>query len=278
MIYLVTNSSVILLLFLFAILILVLGFKLFTHDYDLMRKFDGPTLYPIVGNLALLLNVDQSGVFSLMRRCSAKYGTFRLWSMGIGQIHNSRAKEAELLLKSSRHTDKSVMYTFLHNFLGTGLLTSNGKKWQHRRKILTPAFHFNILQQFAAIFRDESEKVIAHINHRISEGDNVLDVSTISCRFTLNTICETAMGVKLDSIENADEYRENVYKVGELLIHRVMRPWLYVPAIYKLLGHQRQNDRHIKKIHDFTRSVISRRRKMFYESQEAFEDLQKENM
>lgn len=276
MICLAINGAVILLLL--AILVLLICYKLVTHDYDLMQKFDGPKLYPIVGNLSLLLNVDQSGVFTLMRRCSEKYGTFRLWSLGIGQIHNSRVKEAEILLKSSRHADKSVMYTFLHNFLGTGLLTSNGKKWQHRRKILTPAFHFNILRQFASIFHDESEKVIAHINSRIAAGDNVLDVATISCRFTLNTICETAMGVKLDSMDNADEYRNNVYKVGELLIYRVMRPWLYVPAIYKILGYQRQSDKYIKEIHDFTRSVISRRRKMFYESQEAFEDLQNENM
>ena len=66
----------------------------------------------------------------------------------------NRAKDAEKILgASSKHLSKGFVYNFLHPFLKTGLLTSDGEKWHQRRRMLTPAFHFNILREFAEIFR-----------------------------------------------------------------------------------------------------------------------------
>lgn len=54
-------------------------------------------------------------------------------------------KAAEVLLQSSEHIEKSFFYTFLHSWLGTGLLTAKGKKWKTRRRLLTPTFHFRYI-------------------------------------------------------------------------------------------------------------------------------------
>lgn len=62
-------------------------------------------------------------------------------------------RRVQFLFNSSKNSDKSSYYRFLLPVLGEGLLLSNGAKWAHRRKILTPAFHFNILQKFLDTFK-----------------------------------------------------------------------------------------------------------------------------
>lgn len=64
-----------------------------------------------------------------------------------------KAKDAEKILTSSKHLEKNSLYYFLHSFLKTGLLTSHGEKWFQRRRILTPAFHFDILKEYFEIFK-----------------------------------------------------------------------------------------------------------------------------
>lgn len=73
-------------------------------------------------------------------------------------------------------------------------------------------------------------------------------------------MCETSMGIKLDSLDEPDEYRNNIYKIGEYLVMRMVTPWLYSDAIYNFLGYRVQLDKHLNTIHSFTRKIIRTRR------------------
>ena len=42
---------------------------------------------------------------------------------------------------------------------------SNGEKWFHRRKLLTPAFHFEILKDFLSVFNEQSEIFIKKLEN-----------------------------------------------------------------------------------------------------------------
>ena len=60
-----------------------------------------------------------------------------------------------LFNNSAELLGKSVQYDCLMRWLGTGLLTSTGKKWHSRRKMLTPAFHFQILDDALTTFNSK---------------------------------------------------------------------------------------------------------------------------
>lgn len=59
----------------------------------------------------------------------------------------------EMIATDTNLIKKGFVYDFLKPALGDGLLISTEKKWHSRRKMLTPAFHFNILTQFEDIFK-----------------------------------------------------------------------------------------------------------------------------
>ena len=48
-------------------------------------------------------------------------------------------------------------YNLMMPWLGRGLLIAKGKKWMRNRRLLTPAFHFEILKPYMAIYNKSVE-------------------------------------------------------------------------------------------------------------------------
>lgn len=62
-----------------------------------------------------------------------------------------------------------------------------GSKWQKRRKMLTPAFHFGILEQFLQVFNEQS-RVLMNLLNEITESE-IFNVYPYITNCTLDIIC-----------------------------------------------------------------------------------------
>ncbi|XP_078617648.1 cytochrome P450 4F3-like [Branchiostoma floridae x Branchiostoma japonicum] len=54
----------------------------------------------------------------------------------------------------------SWVYGFFRPWLGDGLLISEGQKWQRNRRLLTPAFHFDILKHYVTLFSESTQVLL----------------------------------------------------------------------------------------------------------------------
>lgn len=191
-------------------------------------------------------------------------------------FHVCSAKDVERVLGSSKHINKRNIYNFLHPFLKTGLLTSNGEKWHTRRRLLTPAFHFDVLKEYFEVFKEESDKLVLSLRQDVGKELNIVPIAT---QFTLNTICESAMGVKLSELgDDGITYRENIYKMAKLLFLRLVRPWLRINLVYSVLGYQDQLNEVLKPVLEFTESIVTKRRNNFGNGSPSVEIENEENI
>ena len=114
------------------------------------------------------------------------------------------------LLTSQINIDKSSYYAFLEPWLGKGLLSSSGKqkdiillcndqfshfhhfckgdKWRKDRRLLTPAFHFQILGDFCDVFFRNAEILVEQILNRLADCQEI-DIYPLISRCTLDVIC-----------------------------------------------------------------------------------------
>lgn len=59
---------------------------------------------------------------------------------------------------------KSNEYEFFKVWFGNSLVITHGERWYKLRKLLTPAFHFQILERFVQIFNEQADVLLTKMN------------------------------------------------------------------------------------------------------------------
>ncbi|XP_071538556.1 cytochrome P450 4C1-like [Panulirus ornatus] len=224
----------------------------------LIDQIPGPKGLPLVGNLFFLTVSSEEQFRRFLEVCG--YGEVaKVWMGPRAFCILSSPRAVEVILQSQKYLDKSFDYTLFDTWLGKSLLTSTGGHWQSRRKLLTPAFHFKILEDFVDVMNNQSLRLIQKLKKK-ADGTpfNILKDIALC---VLDTVCETAMGRSVNAQECVDlDYVKAVYGMASIINHRIVRPWLYPGIVFKYLGRGKEQENYVQVLHDMSNSTIRARK------------------
>ena len=112
----------------------------------------------------------------------------RLWLGPFPVVAVIAPEAVKAVLESNVVITKGIEYGIIKRWLGTGLLTSTGEKWRNRRKLLTPAFHFNVLNSFLRIYDEEAQIMLKVLEQEADTGE-IFNFFPYVKRCALDVIC-----------------------------------------------------------------------------------------
>ncbi|XP_072942427.1 cytochrome P450 4C1-like isoform X1 [Epargyreus clarus] len=225
----------------------------------IFKRIPGNQVRFIIGN-TLDFIYSPVELFSLLRYWAQKYnGIYRFYMFSFGVINIYTPDDIEIVTSSMKHNEKSIVYTLLRPWLRDGLLLSKGTKWQNRRKVLTSAFHFNVLRQYFINLEENNQRFVQTLE---KTNEEIHDIVPLISEFTLNSLCESAMGTKLnkEGTNTGMSYKEAIYAIGKILVHRLVRLYLYPNFIFNLTPSGKRHSKSLSTIHSFTAKVIKDRK------------------
>ncbi|EEB17117.1 cytochrome P-450, putative [Pediculus humanus corporis] len=185
----------------------------------------------------------------------------------------SDVDDVKMILCNENDQKKGILYDNLKPWLGTGLLTSSGKKWKIMRKIITSAFHFSILRQYLEIFSKNSTVMMYNLSR--CDIKKFFHLNNFITYCALDSIYETSMGTCINSQINKTEsdYVKAIFRIGQIIVKRIFSPHLYADYLFNLSSLGRENSKLLKILHETTTNIIQeRKKKMALENQrESFE-------
>jgi len=186
-----------------------------------------------------------------------------------------RPAATEKIFRSQHNIYKGQFYQFFLPWLKTGLLTSTGAKWKDRRRLLTPAFHKHVLEDYLETMNEKADIMIKNIKTKIKTNKSI-EIQKFITFCVLDIIVETAMGAS-SNLQSAGEndYLNAIYSVMAIIQVRQKSVWLWPDIVFKMTQAGQQFEKDLKILHDFTRDVIQQRwtdyKKKKAELGEAFE-------
>ncbi|CAD7090292.1 unnamed protein product [Hermetia illucens] len=232
----------------------------------MLDKFRGPSTDLFLGHVAQI-PPNPPGIFKTF--FSNEDGWFRKYGKNIAfirplydvQLFVSNPADVEKILANpnSKTARKADTYLDLEAWLGTGLLLSWGEKWFQRRKIITPSFHFNILEQFTEVMSKQSDILVQKLKPKVGAGD--IDIYLYTTLFALDVICETSMGIGINAQSSPDSEYVKAVKEMTLILQRrffsLVSRWQF---LYEFTPDGKREKELLKILHGFTDSVILKRR------------------
>lgn len=182
-------------------------------------------------------------------------------------------------------------------WLGRGLLTSNFALWKSRRDLLTPAFHFQILQNYvhifqtrAATFADRLDKLIDKDSTESKKSINIFPLCT-DCTLDIITACAFGVDIgaqkdrtydkdwtskdedggilKSSASHDYEPYIRAIHEISELVYLRSFNGLVYNRIIYALTPAGRRSGKVVSILNGVADGLIKERKEHLQSHPEA---------
>ncbi|XP_046561100.1 cytochrome P450 4F2-like [Haliotis rubra] len=154
-----------------------------------------------------------------------------------------------------------AQYETVVPWLGEGLLIAGGQRWYRARRLLTPAFHFDILKPYVEVSNNAIDTMMAKIDNHIKEGTSFELFNMISlCTFDILLRC--AMSVK-ENIQQQGQTHPYVSAVNDLLTLATIRyfnPLYFFDFVFYNTSKGKKFKERCDFVHSWAEGIIDKRR------------------
>ncbi|KAF3813225.1 hypothetical protein GH733_018825, partial [Mirounga leonina] len=160
-------------------------------------------------------------------------------------------------------------YRFMAPWIGYGLLMLNGQAWFQHRRMLTPAFHYDILKPYVGLMADSVRVMLDKWEELLSQNSPLEIFGHISS-MTLDTIMKCAFSYQGN--HQADRYFQSylqaIRDLNNLVLSRIRNAFYQKDFIYRLTPEGHRNHQACQLAHQHTDQVIKLRKAQLQEEGE----------
>ena len=153
------------------------------------------------------------------------------------------------------------VYRMLKPWIGDGLLVSEGKKWFRNRRLLTPAFHYEILKPYVQVSNGCLDIMLEQWQRSAEKNEPVKVFNSISY-LTLDVLLQCAFSYKSDCqrTKTSAPYVNAIYTILQLVFKRYLNPLYHIDWIYWLTSSGREMRKQCNIVHKQSEKVIKERK------------------
>ncbi|XP_027693845.1 cytochrome P450 4X1-like isoform X2 [Vombatus ursinus] len=197
-----------------------------------LRPFPGPPTHWLYGNQKKC-NLEELEMFKELPK---KYpSAFSFWVGPFHAVLHIYDPEYVKTFLNRKDLKCPVNYKFLILWLGNGLLLLHGETWHHHRRLMTTAFHFNVMNDYFYLIKDSICTMLDEWG-KLRTEDSSMDIYQSLSLMALDSILKCIFSVQDFCKEKSfsTTYLQNISKISSCIYECLHTFFYYSDFIYKL--------------------------------------------
>ncbi|CAH1402047.1 unnamed protein product [Nezara viridula] len=244
-------------------IVLLLIYKFYnSRSFKLLSAIPSTNAPRFIGHTLDFLTMHPSNILSFMLQLFDKNKTNKnvmaIWTGPFCFVYLRTLPDIEKLLSDNQQLRKSINYIYLEPWLGQGLINSDGTIWQRHRKMITPSFHFKILEGFLEIMNSKLDIFSEVLEKKV--GNGYFDIEPLIANYSLDVITETAMSTNVDAQRTNSEFIDCIKSLTEVIIIRSVRIMYFFQPIFNLSPYKNQESKSINYVNKYIAKILENKR------------------